>query len=408
MTQRLRLGVNIDHVATIRNARGESYPDPARAAEIAIAAGADGITAHLREDRRHISDADIDALAALTRRRGRPLNFEMAVTDEMQAIALRHRPHAVCLVPERREEVTTEGGLDVIRGHNAIAPLVRTLREAGARMSLFVEADPAQIAAAREVGAQVIELHTGAYCDAVREDRPDAARHLEGLAGRRGAGGVAGPGGPCRPRSGFRDGRADRPHPAGGRAEHRPFPHRRGDLQRPGPGHPAHAQPDGSCAADRPGAGGLIVGIGSDLCDIRRIEKTLDRFGERFTGRIFTELERTRSERKTDRASSYAKRFAAKEACAKALGTGLKRGVFWRDMGVANLRSGQPTMALTGGAAQRLAQITPAGMSAVIHLSLTDDHPYAQAFVIIEAVLDAGSRGRRVTAAGPFAPMATA
>ena len=130
----------------------------------------------------------------------------------------------------------------------------------------------------------------------------------------------------------------------------------------------------------------MIVGIGSDLCDIRRIEKTLDRFGARFTDRIFTDIERARSERKADRAASYAKRFAAKEACAKALGTGLKRGVFWRDMGVANLRSGQPTMALTGGAAERLAELTPAGMKAVIHLSLTDDHPYAQAFVIIEAV----------------------
>jgi pyridoxine 5-phosphate synthase len=181
MTQRLRLGVNIDHVATIRNARGGHAPDPARAAEIAMAAGADGITAHLREDRRHISDADIEALAKLTRRRGRPLNFEMAVTDEMQAIALRHRPHAICLVPERREEVTTEGGLDVVKGHNAIAPVVRTLREAGARMSLFVEANPDQVVAASEVGAQVVELHTGAYCDAVREGRPEAAARLKAL-----------------------------------------------------------------------------------------------------------------------------------------------------------------------------------------------------------------------------------
>jgi holo-[acyl-carrier protein] synthase len=130
----------------------------------------------------------------------------------------------------------------------------------------------------------------------------------------------------------------------------------------------------------------LIVGIGSDLCDIRRIDNTLERFGTRFTERIFTELERGRSERKNDRAASYAKRFAAKEACAKALGTGLKRGVFWRDMGVVNLRSGQPTMALTGGAAKRLAELTPEGMTAMIHLSLTDDHPYAQAFVIIEAL----------------------
>jgi holo-[acyl-carrier protein] synthase len=130
----------------------------------------------------------------------------------------------------------------------------------------------------------------------------------------------------------------------------------------------------------------MILGIGSDLSDIRRIEETLKRFGERFTNRIFTELERTRSERKADRAASYAKRFAAKEACAKALGTGMRRGVFWRDMGVINLRSGQPTMALTGGAHARLLEMTPAGHRPVIHLSLTDDHPYAQAFVIIEAL----------------------
>jgi pyridoxine 5-phosphate synthase len=166
---RLRLGVNIDHVATVRNARGETYPDPVRAAEMALAAGADGITAHLREDRRHISDSDIDALAAITKRRGLPLNFEMAVTDEMEAIALAHRPHAACLVPERREEVTTEGGLDVVKGHNAIAPVVRRLVEAGIRVSCFIDADPAQVAAAKSVGAQVIELHVGAYCEAVRE-----------------------------------------------------------------------------------------------------------------------------------------------------------------------------------------------------------------------------------------------
>ncbi len=169
MTNRLRLGVNIDHVATIRNARGESYPDPARAAEIAMLAGADGITAHLREDRRHISDADIDALAALTRRRGRPLNLEMAVTEEMQAIALAHRPHAACLVPERREEVTTEGGLDVAGGHNRITPVVAALKEAGVRVSLFIEPTEIQVDAALRVGAQVVELHTGAYCLAVRE-----------------------------------------------------------------------------------------------------------------------------------------------------------------------------------------------------------------------------------------------
>ncbi len=130
----------------------------------------------------------------------------------------------------------------------------------------------------------------------------------------------------------------------------------------------------------------MILGIGSDLSDIRRIEASLARFGDRFKTRVFTETERTRSDRKADQAASYAKRFAAKEACAKALGTGMRRGVFWRDMGVVNMRSGQPTMALTGGALERLKAMTPAGSRAVIHLSLTDDHPYAQAFVIIEAV----------------------
>ena len=130
----------------------------------------------------------------------------------------------------------------------------------------------------------------------------------------------------------------------------------------------------------------MIIGLGNDLCDIRRIEKSLERFGERFIQRVFTEVEQKRSEGRATRAASYAKRFAAKEACAKALGTGLRKGVFWRDMGVVNLRSGQPTIALTGGAAERLAKITPPGHRAVIHLSLTDDHPYAQAFVIIEAV----------------------
>lgn len=130
----------------------------------------------------------------------------------------------------------------------------------------------------------------------------------------------------------------------------------------------------------------MIIGLGSDLCDIRRIQNSLDRFGTRFTQRLFTDIERERSERKPDAAASYAKRFAAKEACSKALGTGFRRGVFWRDMGVVNLRSGQPTLALTGGAAERLAQMLPDGMRGVIHLTMTDDHPYAQAFVIIEAL----------------------
>ncbi|MFN4092679.1 MAG: pyridoxine 5'-phosphate synthase [Brevundimonas sp.] len=175
MAGRLRLGVNIDHVATVRNARGGQSPDPVRAAEEALAAGADGITAHLREDRRHISDADIDGLSALLNAQARPLNLEMAVTQEMLAIALHHRPHAVCLVPEKREERTTEGGLDVVAGHNWITPFVGKLNEAGCRVSLFIGADPAQVDAAHRTGAAVVELHTGAYCDAVREGRAEEA-----------------------------------------------------------------------------------------------------------------------------------------------------------------------------------------------------------------------------------------
>ncbi len=161
--KQLRLGVNIDHVATIRNARGGKHPDPLRAAQMAVAAGADGITAHLREDRRHISDEDIERLA---REIDRPLNLEMAATEEMLAIALKHKPHAVCLVPEKREERTTEGGLDVAAGHNLLAPFVGELAAAKIRVSLFVEAQPVQLAVARALGAHVVELHTGAYCDA--------------------------------------------------------------------------------------------------------------------------------------------------------------------------------------------------------------------------------------------------
>jgi pyridoxine 5-phosphate synthase len=177
----LRLGVNIDHVATLRNARGESYPDPLRAAEVAIAAGADGITAHLREDRRHIRDADIAALAALCVRLRRPLNFEMAVTAEMEALALSLRPHAACLVPERREEVTTEGGLDLAGGFERIAPVVRRLAAAGIRVSGFIDARDEQVDAAAAAGAQVVEFTTGPFCDAVRAGDPEAEAHLAQL-----------------------------------------------------------------------------------------------------------------------------------------------------------------------------------------------------------------------------------
>src|SRR5690606_24690600 len=160
--RQLRLGVNIDHVATVRNARGGAHPDPVRAAQLAIAAGADGITAHLREDRRHIRDEDI---ARLKREISRPLNFEMAATPEMQAIALATLPNACCLVPEKREERTTEGGLDVVRAARDLVPYVARLKEAGIRVSLFIEPDAAPIGAAAAIGADIVELHTGTYCE---------------------------------------------------------------------------------------------------------------------------------------------------------------------------------------------------------------------------------------------------
>src|SRR5690606_8836207 len=179
MAQRLRLGVNIDHVATIRNARGGDHPDPVRAAEIVASVGRDGIPAHLREDRRHSRDEDIARIQAAT---SLPLNLEMAATEEMLAIALRHKPHACCLVPEKREERTTEGGLDVAGGHNHFAPFVARLADAGSRVSLFIEADPAQLEAAVKIGAPVVELHTGACGDAEAEGRAEAAaRELERL-----------------------------------------------------------------------------------------------------------------------------------------------------------------------------------------------------------------------------------
>lgn len=163
----VRLGVNIDHVATIRNARGGEHPDPVRAAVLAAEAGADGITAHLREDRRHISDADIERLSTEI---NLPLNLEMAATEEMLNIALRHKPHAVCIVPEKRQEVTTEGGLDVAAEHKLLAPIVDKLANAGCRVSLFIDPDPVQVAVSKALGAAVVELHTGAYCEAHTAD----------------------------------------------------------------------------------------------------------------------------------------------------------------------------------------------------------------------------------------------
>ena len=179
MTSHLRLGVNIDHVATIRNARGGAFPDPARAAELAQAAGADGITIHLREDRRHIRDDDLTRIKSAT---GLPINLEMAVTDEMLVIGERFKPHAACFVPEKREERTTEGGLNVAGLHNQVSPAVTRMREAGSRVSLFIEPDPVQIAVAEVLQAPVVELHTGKYAELwLANDKTGLEAELERL-----------------------------------------------------------------------------------------------------------------------------------------------------------------------------------------------------------------------------------
>jgi len=180
VTQRLRLGVNIDHVATIRNARGGDHPDPVRAAEIVASVGGDGITAHLREDRRHIRDEDLARIQAAT---NLPLNLEMAATEEMLEIALRHKPHAACIVPEKREERTTEGGLDAAGLHNQLAPIVSRLSDAGIRVSLFIEASDRQLEAARRLGAPVVEFHTGEYAHAHLDgDEARTAREFQRIA----------------------------------------------------------------------------------------------------------------------------------------------------------------------------------------------------------------------------------
>ena len=241
----IRLGVNVDHVATVRNARGGRHPDPVKAAEIAIAAGADGITAHLREDRRHIVDDDIARLKA---RITKPLNLEMAATPEMVGIACKVRPHAACIVPERRQERTTEGGLDAAGQREALRGAVGDLTAAGIRVSLFIAAEPAQIEAAAAIGAPVIEIHTGAWCDArggrrrrgersrIRSHRPRRQRWPSGAGLEVHAGhGLD-----------FVTAERDRGLARDRRAQYRPFPDRRGDLRRPRRGGAQDACGDGS------------------------------------------------------------------------------------------------------------------------------------------------------------------
>ena len=386
----LRLGVNVDHVATLRNARAGRNPDPVRAALTAIEAGADGITAHLREDRRHIRDDD---MARLKAELSKPLNFEMAANEAMLAIALATRPHAVCLVPERREELTTEGGLDVVGQHNALQPFIARLNDAGVRVSLFIAAEPRQIEMAAKLRAPVIEIHTGAWCDAVVDgDAAKAEAEWQRIvAGSRlaRAAGLEVHGG-----HGLDYATAEQIAGLPEIVELNIGYYMIGEALFVGLAETVRAMraamDRGRRKLEKSRWPAMIIGIGSDLIDIRRVAQVIERHGERFLERIFTEAERAKAERRAKNqkmvVATYAKRFAAKEACSKALGTGIRRGVWWRDMGVVNLPGGRPTMQLTGGALARLEALTPAGFEPRIDLSITDDWPLAQAFVIISAV----------------------
>ena len=337
-----------------------------RAALAAIEAGADGITAHLREDRRHIRDDDMARLKAEI---SKPLNFEMAATEDMLRIALATKPHAVCLVPERREELTTEGGLDVVGQHNALAPFIARLNDAGVRVSLFIAADPAQIEMAARLRAPVIEIHTGAWCDAVVDGHAAKAeaewrRIVAGAKLARAAGLEVHAG------HGLDYATAETIAALPEIVELNIGYYMIGEALFVGLGETVRtmraAMDRGRAnSIPRPVRPGMIIGIGSDLIDIRRVAKVIERHGDRFLDRIFTDAERARAERRAKSekmvVATYAKRFAAKEACSKALGTGIRQGVWWRDMGVVNLPGGRPTMQLTGGALARLEALTPAG-----------------------------------------------
>jgi pyridoxine 5'-phosphate synthase len=375
-----RLGVNIDHVATVRNARGGPHPDPVRAAHLAIEAGADGITAHLREDRRHIRDEDMERLRAEI---SVPLNFEMAVTDEMVALATRLRPHAACLVPRSARSAPPRAGSISVRARISKDAIAR-LNDAGCRVSLFVEPDERVMDAARALGAPVVELHTGTYAEAwLAGDTTRVEAERRGSPGPR-ARRVDRARDPCGPRADDAKCRADRRDPADRRAEYRALSHRRGDLRRARPRHRGHARGDGCCSRGRNGTR-MIIGIGSDLCDIRRIEKTIARHGERFTHRVFTQQERERSE---------ARRHSRPLLC-KALRRqgGLRQGarhrhgrrrVLARHGGRQRCRR-TADLAAHGRRGARLAMLLPRAHEAVVHVSLTDDPPLAQAFVVIEA-----------------------
>ena len=325
----IHLGVNVDHVATLRQARGTRYPDPVTAALIAEQAGADSITIHLREDRRHIQDRDLEVLGRMIQTR---INLEMAVTDPMLEIAARAAPTDCCFVPERRAELTTEGGLDVAGQAKKIAAACARLRERGIRVSLFVDPDFAQLDASAAAGAPVVELHTGAYAEAAGAGGARELERLRAAAVRAASLGLtvhAGHGLNYSQRCADRVDRRDR------RAQHRPRDRRAGPVRRlRGRGREDEGA-DGRRAR-------VIYGIGTDVLKVERVEQTWTRFGDHFARRLLLDDEYQLFTASKRPVRFLAMRFAAKEAIVKALGTGFSNGIWIRDVGMLPNKLGQP------------------------------------------------------------------
>jgi len=361
MSVAILLGVNIDHVATVRQARRARYPDPVHAALAAEQAGADSITLHLREDRRHIQDPDVLALRGLLQTR---MNLELAVTDEMLAIAAALRPSDCCLVPERRLEITTEGGLDVAAQATRIGEAAARLTAAGVRVALFIDPEPRQIQAARAAGAPVIELHTGAYAEA------------RGSAAATALGGTPGD----EPRTGSaRRPRPELPQRAAGRrgARDRRAQHRARDR---GPG--AVRRTAGCGTRDEgPHEGGarVIFGIGVDVLESARITQTLERFGTRFIEHLLMPEEQAQLARTARPARFLAMRFAAKEAIVKAMGTGFAHGVWIRDVGVVQNAWGKPEVVFSERG-ERVRRGLGVGDA---HVTLTDERGLVVAVAVL-------------------------
>ena len=367
-TPRIALGLNIDHVATLRQARRERVPDPVQAALVAEQAGADSITLHLREDRRHIQDADVRTLRGLLTTH---MNLEMAVSAEMLRIAAEVRPADVCLVPERRAELTTEGGLDVVAESTRIGEACAELKRAGIRVSLFIDPEPRQIEASAAVGAPVIELHTGAYAGAA-----GAAGGPRRTAGAPRGRGASGPGPRTHrarwPRAQLRE-RAAGGSPAGRRrAEHRARDRSARGVRRTERGG---TRDEGADA----GGARMIYGIGVDVLEAERITRTLARFGARFTEHLLLPQEAAQMHLTRRPARFLAMRFAAKEAIVKAMGTGFAHGMWIRDVGVVQNAWGKPEVIFSerGDALRRKLGIGEG------HVTLTDE----KGLVVAVAVL---------------------